>query len=109
MTREKFEFTDPNAGGSETNLTMASGGRKNGGCYVSGVVGVALTLVAILIAVGVGLIVHLAEGERELVCQCGSGDGHTGAASADAIKQQCEQWAGQGDQDICKYITCRVL
>ncbi|XP_012939882.1 aminopeptidase N [Aplysia californica] len=103
MANEKYETKDSNTTDSsrQSSLEMASGEKKNGGCYVSGVVGVALTLVAILIAVGVGIIVHFAEGDRGLVCNCGSGAGQTGASSAQSVLQQCAKMAGRGDDSIC--------
>ena len=98
MPSSKFEFTDPQTAGSETNLTMASGGSKTGGCYVSSLVGFVLTLLAVLIAVGVGLVVHLA-GNRDVSCECVSS---SVAGSKSLVTQDCQTLAQQGDLDVCK-------
>ena len=105
MPGERLELNDMGRFNSETNLTE---GKKFpwGGCYLNTALGFVLVLLAVLIAVGVGVVVYFAAG-REVVCKCGRLEVSDGVVSPE-VMEQCQNLAGRGNADVCKYELCYI-
>jgi len=112
---ESFEFQDM---GKYSSNSDVSNNAKKRGCFVTTTTGFILTLLAACLAVGVGLIVHFTGGDRVFECKCafpeGSNGGTAGGIAGDKATttakpgedpslSKCVEWAGEGNNAICKY------